>query len=75
MDEKNTMEELKTILERFASSGWEPIAVPAQEWIDGRGNTMALLAAVSRAEKECANCGCDLDSLYSRALTLLSAVV
>lgn len=30
------MEELRTIMEKFASSGWDLISVPAQEWLDGK---------------------------------------
>ena len=28
------MDELKTIMKKFASSGWDLIAVPAQQWLD-----------------------------------------
>ena len=29
------MEELKVIMQKFAVSGWDLIAVPAQEWLEG----------------------------------------
>ena len=28
------MEELKTIMEKFAASGWDLISVPAQQWLE-----------------------------------------
>lgn len=30
------MEELEAIMQKFAASGWDLIAVPAQEWLDGK---------------------------------------
>ena len=30
------MEELKSIMEKFAASGWDLISVPAQQWLDGK---------------------------------------
>lgn len=65
------MEELKTIMEKFATSGWELISIPAQEWLDGNANTASLIAAIKQADKECGSCGCDFDPLYKRALELL----
>ena len=32
------MEELKTIMQKFAASGWDLIADPAREWLDGKSN-------------------------------------
>ena len=49
------MEELKTIMEKFAASGWDLISVPA----------------IKQADKECGSCGCNLDPLYKRVLELL----
>lgn len=66
------MEELKRIMEKFAASGWDLIANPAQAWLDGQGDTKALLSAIEQADKVCGSCGCDLDPLYKRALELLS---
>ena len=76
------MEELKVIMQKFAVSGWDLIAVPAQEWLDGKvdKDTLVLaikqdkdtlVLAIKQADKECGNCGCELDSLYKRALELL----
>lgn len=65
------MEELKAIMEKFAASGWDLIANPAQEWLEGKGDKIALISAVEQADKECGSCGCELDPLYKRALELL----
>lgn len=65
------MDELKTIMEKFASSGWDLIAVPAQKWLDGKGDNDTLVSAIQQADKECGTCGCELDPLYKRALELL----
>ena len=65
------MEELKTIMEKFVQSGWDLIAVPAQAWLDGEEDTAALVSAIQQADRECGSCGCELDPLYKRALTLL----
>ena len=65
------MEELKIIMEKFAASGWDLIASPAQEWLDGKEDKTALTSAIKQADEECGSCGCDLDPLYKRALELL----
>ena len=65
------MEELKTIMQKFVASGWDLIADPAQEWLDGKSNTDTLISTIKQADKECGNCGCELDPLYKRALELL----
>ena len=65
------MEELKAIMQKFAASGWDLIAVPAQEWLDGKADKRTLVSAVKQADKECGSCGCELDPLYKRALELL----
>lgn len=65
------MEELKNIMEKFVSSGWNLISVPAQQWLDGKADKAALVAAIQQADKECGSCGCDFDPLYKRALELL----
>ena len=66
------MDELKAILEEFAVSGWELIAVPSQAWLNGHGDRQALLTAIRQADQECGSCGCPLDPLYKRALELLA---
>lgn len=65
------MEELKSILEKFAASGWDLIAKPSQAWLDGNQNREALIAAIRQAQQECGSCGRELDPLYPRALELL----
>ena len=65
------MEELKSIMEKFAASDWDLIADPEQQWLDGEADKNALVSAIKQADKECGNCGCELDPLYKRALELL----
>ena len=65
------MEELKIIMEKFAASGWESIAIPAQEWLNGKADRDALVTAIKIADQQCGSCGCELDPLYKRALELL----
>lgn len=65
------MGELKSIMEKFVASGWDLIAVPAQQWLDGKTDKNALVSAIKQADKECGSCGCELVPLYKRALELL----
>ena len=65
------MEELKVIMEKFVASGWDLIAVPAQQWLDKKADKDVLIAAIKQADKECGSCGCELDPLYKRALELI----
>lgn len=65
------MGELKSIMEKFVASGWDLIAVPAQQWLDGTSDKDTLVSAIKQADKECGSCGCELDPLYKRALELL----
>lgn len=65
------MEELKSIMEKFVASGCALIAIPAQQWLDGKFDKNTLLSAIKQADKECGNCGCELDPLYKRALDLI----
>ncbi|MCI8967494.1 MAG: hypothetical protein HFH75_07920 [Lachnospiraceae bacterium] len=65
------MEELRSIMEKFAASGWDLIAVPAQQWIDGKSDKETLVSAIRQADGECGSCGCELDPLYKRALELI----
>lgn len=65
------MRELKSIMEEFVASGWDLIAVPAQQWLDGKADRETLVSAIKQADKECGECGCELDPLYKRALELL----
>ena len=57
------MEELKTIMEKYAASGWDLISVPAQQWLDGKADKDALVSAIKQADKECGSCGCNLDQI------------
>ena len=65
------MEELKSIMEKFAASGWDLISVPAQQWLDGKFDREAFISAIKQADRECGSCGCDMDPLYKRALELI----
>lgn len=65
------MDELKEIMEKFAVSGWNLIALPAQKWLEGEIDRDALRLAIRQADGECGHCGCEFDRLYKRALELL----
>lgn len=65
------MEELKSIMEKLAASGWDLIAVPAQQWLDGRSDRDTLVSAIREADEQCGSCGCEFDPLYKRALELI----
>ena len=65
------MRKLKSIMEKFVASGWDLIAVPAQQWLDGKADRETLVSAIKQADKECGECGCELDPLYKRVLELL----
>ena len=65
------MEELKTIMQKFVASGWDLIAITAQQWLDGKSDKESLISAIKQADEECGSCGCELDPLYKRALELL----
>lgn len=62
------MEELTSILEKFAGSGWDLIAVPSKEYLEGTGTKEDLIKAVEQADKECGSCGCEFDPLYKRVI-------
>jgi flavin reductase (DIM6/NTAB) family NADH-FMN oxidoreductase RutF len=64
--------ELKGILEKFATSGWDVIDGPSKAYLDGKGSKDALTAAIREADAACGSCGCEYDALYKRALQLLS---
>ena len=68
------MNELEEIMKKFVESGWNLICVPAQNWLDGKENIGELISAIRKADKECGSCGCQLDSLYKRALELLETL-
>jgi hypothetical protein len=62
--------ELKTIMAKFAESGWDLIDAPAKAWLEGKGDKRALISAIEQADQECGSCGCEFDPLYKRALEL-----
>ena len=64
------MEELKSIMQKFVASGWDLIAIPAQQWLDGNSDKESLISAIKQADEECGSCGCELDPLYKRTLEL-----
>jgi hypothetical protein len=66
--------ELKTIITKFAESGWDLIDGPAKSWLSGDGDNNTLLSAIVQADKECGSCGCEFDVLYKRALELIKLV-
>ncbi len=65
------MEELKLTMEKFVASDWDLISISAKQWLDGNADKDTLVSAIKQADEECGNCGCDLDSLYKRALELI----
>ena len=65
------MHELKEIMQKFADCGWDLICGPAQDWLDGKADRGALIAAIEEADRQCGSCGCEMDPLYKRALELL----
>lgn len=67
----SVMEELKAIMEKFASCGWDLINGPAKQWLAGNADRKALITAVKEADASCGACGCEFDPLYKRALELL----
>lgn len=58
-------------MEKFVVCGWDLISVPAQQWLDGKADRVALLSAIKQADRAYGSCGCDLGLLYKRALELL----
>lgn len=62
--------ELRTIIKRFADSGWDLISAPASAYLSGEDCRDELIAAVERANEECGSCGCEYDALYRRFLAL-----
>ena len=66
--------ELRSILKRFADSGWELISVPADAYLCGESVKDELIAAVEQANEECGSCGCEYDALYKRFLALKHAL-
>ena len=69
------MEELKVILQKFAESGWDLIAIPSKAYLDGNGTKENLIKAIEQADNECGNCGCEFDSLYKKCIELKEVLV
>lgn len=68
------MEELEAIMQKFAASDWDLIAVPAQEWLDERADKDTLVSAIKQADKECGSCGCELDPLYKERWSFFNTI-
>lgn len=66
-------EELKSILEKFAESGWDLIDNVSKKYLQGGSTSEELIKAIKLADKQCGSCGCEFDPLYKRALLLLNA--
>jgi glutathione peroxidase-family protein len=66
------MEELKIILEKFAESGWDLIAIPSKEYLDGNVTKEDLIKAIVQADEECGSCGCEFDPMYKKCIQLLA---
>ena len=66
--------ELRGIVKRFAQSGWDLIAQPAKEYLEGADCREELVEAVRQADEECGSCGCEYDALYRRFLALKHAL-
>ena len=66
--------ELRSILKRFADSGWELISSPANAYLCGESCKDELIFAVEQANEECGSCGCEYDALYKRFLALKHAL-
>ena len=60
------MEELKGIIEKFASCGWDLLSIPAQQWLDEKISKEELISAIKEADFQCGNCGCELDSYIKK---------
>ncbi len=66
--------ELRSILKRFADSGWELISLTANAYLCGESCKDELISAVEQANEECGSCGCEYDALYRRFLALKHAL-
>ena len=63
--------ELVDVLIKLSESGWDLIDVPCLAYLNGADNKEDLIKALKQADEECGDCGCEYDSLYKIALTLL----
>ncbi len=62
--------ELRSIITKFAESGWDLIDAPAKAWLGGEQCRSELISAIEKADMECGSCGCDFDPLYKKALEM-----
>ncbi len=65
------MKELREIVEKFAESGWDLIAIPSKTWLEGKNNKEELINSVKEADRQCGSCGCEFDALYKRFLEII----
>lgn len=65
------MRELTKLMQIFIATDWDPISVPARQWLDGKISKNKMVAAIEHASRESADCAFDLSSEYARALELL----
>ena len=63
--------ELEEIMEKFAASPKDEVALPAKRWLNGDLDSETLKKALTRAYKDCGDCGCELDMLYDKAFDLV----
>ena len=68
------MEEFTAILEKFANSGWDLIAIPSKAYLEGSGSKEDLFKAIEQADQECGSCGCAYDALYKKCLAMKTLV-
>ncbi len=66
-------EELREILVKFSTCGWDLIDSVSEQYLNGENNKSELISAIEQANEQCGSCGCEFDPLYKRALALLQA--
>ena len=57
------MNELRTIVQKFAQSGWNLLEGVCTEWLDGKRSDIELYEVIKLAEDECGDCGCEFDEI------------
>ena len=66
-------EELREILVKFSTCGWDLIDSVSEQYLNEENNISELISAIEQANEQCGSCGCEFDPLYKRALELLQA--
>ena len=66
-------EELREILVKFSTCGWDLIDSVSEQYLNEENNKSELISAIEQANEQCGSCGCEFDPLYKRALELLQA--